>query len=670
MGKLGFKLWSNLDHNVIVSELCLLQDSVKTVISQKTSDKTFMDTIASIQSGNLEIHNIPSTWANLEKIDASTETRPADARILTALSLESHSDMWNWFKVQVTEPIHSLMTIPITSLLTIQPTGMPNPWILPLFQSVRLGLLANKEVSLQAKNFFPNINAPDYTHPPGRGALGPRILCHVENAVILWLQFRPRPGMSLTTSRAVATFVSIARQAFNNSNFLYLDYIQHAVKSLRSSLAGGKMPLTKIPWQELAKELIHHPLTLETSDASLALASLKKLLWAISTLPLPHSTDMSIHYKKAIETGGDVGVELFAPFIVEKCVFMLFIISLHLTSSPISSFQPRSAQTPLLFDPPPTFLSSSPMPQPLPIPPSIARFFSFLRAAFDVAEEGTVGQTLTQTTIIQDRDRYLPFRQLAPSKQIVLEDPEGPFSPGRLKTREGLFDALIFRLITQASPLLTNKKLVCFGSPTAFQDTTEGMDSRYFCNPHATGQHSRTRNIPYINTYWEHTEDWVAYINKTNITLENLLTWLTGHVVDGTRFFGMGNLVGWLLASDYAYAGLVATPDASEVGEIIFKIDAGGRDALELLGFDVRTKEACGQAMSYLWKTVETQFLPAEISKMGLEPITLEHALCKFKRLNQNYISMVCSSFYRTKLKLTFFLTPHSTKDNKLEDLY
>ena len=325
MGKLGFKLWSDLDYNVIVSELCSLQYSVKTVISQKTSDKAFMDTIASIQSGNLEIHNIPSTWANLEKIDASTKTRPADVRILTALSLESHSDMWNWFKVQVTEPVHSLMTIPVTSLLTIQPTEMPNAWIFPLFRSVRLGLLANNNISLQAKSFFPDIDAPDYTCPPGRGKLEPRILCHVEAAVTLWLQFRPRPGMSLTTSRAVATFISIARQAFSSSNFLYLDYIQHAVKSLRSSLVGGKTPLTKIPWQELAEELTHHPLALETSDASIVLASLKELLWAISTLPLPHSTNISTHYKKAIETGGDVGVELFAPFIIEKYVFMLFI---------------------------------------------------------------------------------------------------------------------------------------------------------------------------------------------------------------------------------------------------------------------------------------------------------------------------------------------------------
>lgn len=324
VGLLGFKLWANLDYCVIASELCSLRDSVKIVIFQKTQDETFMSTIASIQSGKLGVYDIPSTWANLEKIDANIETRPADARILTALSFESHSDMWNWFEAQVTVPTQYLITIPITSLFTIQPSGMPNDWILPLFRLVRLKVLGSSGFSLEAKEFFPSLDAPNYTSSPGRGALEPRILHHVESAVALWLQFRARPGMSLNTSRAAATFTSIARRAFNSSDFLYLDYIQRTLKSLRSSLAGGKTPLTKIPWDGLAEQLTNHPLASPTTDEALALASLKELLWTISSLPLPHSTDMSTHYKKAVEMGGDAGLNLFAPFVVQKYVFVLF----------------------------------------------------------------------------------------------------------------------------------------------------------------------------------------------------------------------------------------------------------------------------------------------------------------------------------------------------------
>ena len=103
----------------------------------------------------------------------------------------------------------------------------------------------------------------------------------------------------------------------------------------------------------------------------------------------------------------------------------------------------------------------------------------------------------------------------------------------------------------------------------------------------------------------------------------------------------MGRLVGWLLASDYAYAGLVTLPEASKVGEIIFEINAGGKCGLELLGFDISTKKACAEAMSSLWLEIQESFTSGEIHEMGIEPITLEHALCKFLRLYHKYISKV-----------------------------
>jgi len=285
----------------------------------------------------------------------------------------------------------------------------------------------------------------------------------------------------------------------------------------------------------------------------------------------------------------------------------------------------------------PLTITRSPSPQLLPSPPNLGRFFSFLRAAFKVTEEDTIPTTPTQEVIVQDRDYYLPFRQLGPSKRVILNDPNGPFSPTRLKTREGFFDALIFRLITQASPILVQEKQVCFGSFVRFMDAVKEKDKHDYCNPTATGQHYRFRNIPHITDYWEHTADWSAFASHAETTLKSLLTWLTS----SGRFYGMGNLVGWLLASDYAYAGLVAMPGASAVGEIIFKINAGGKGGLELLGFDVNTQEACADAMVVVWEAVQNTFTPAEIEEMVLDPITLEHALCKFKRLYKKCIAGV-----------------------------
>lgn len=274
-------------------------------------------------------------------------------------------------------------------------------------------------------------------------------------------------------------------------------------------------------------------------------------------------------------------------------------------------------------------------PEPSDLSPRFKLFFSFLEAAIDLTREDTsFSYTKTQEKITGDPDYYLPFRQLSPSKHIVLCDPQGPFSPTKLRTRKGLFDAIIFRLITQASPILLQERRVVFGSPANFELAIEGKGDRHqYCKPNATGQHNRFLNIPHIPVYWENTADWNSIANRPGITLNSLLEWFTGSEGHATRFYGMGPLVGWLLASDYAYAGLVDMPDAREVGKIIFKINAGGRGGLRLLGLDADTASACGESMSNLWDEICDHFDAAEIKEMGLNAITLEHALCKFERL-------------------------------------
>jgi hypothetical protein len=92
---------------------------------------------------------------------------------------------------------------------------------------------------------------------------------------------------------------------------------------------------------------------------------------------------------------------------------------------------------------------------------------------------------------------------------------------------------------------------------------------------------------------------------------------------------------------------------STTITEVIFKIDAGGKDVLRLLGFEVTTEEECVKAISCLWVAVETYFSPSKIHKMGVEPITLKHTLCKSKRLYGKYISMVHPYLFLTKFNLT-----------------
>jgi len=318
---LDFKVWAELDYDIIANEFNSVRRSVNATIFETPSDETFLKTITSIQSRQLDTHNIPSTWHNLAKLDANIETRPANTRILTVLSLESHSDMWTWFNEHVTKPTWCLATIPIPTLLDMQKRNIqpevPNEWIYPLFQAVTMAVFVHNNFSLSSKDYFPDIDAPNYEASPGVGTAKSKIIHHVEAAVILWLQFRSRPGMTLETSRGIATFTSIAKEAFKSQNFLYLSYIQDAIKRLRSVLTEEKTALSKVPWEQLAEELKNHPLAFPDSNETLALNHLVELWWTISSLPCSHPSDISDCYKKAIAIGGDAGVEMFAKFMAQ-----------------------------------------------------------------------------------------------------------------------------------------------------------------------------------------------------------------------------------------------------------------------------------------------------------------------------------------------------------------
>jgi hypothetical protein len=634
-----FTLCTELNHQLISDELVTFYDHTKTAIIDGTSSsKALFNKITSIQSDELKADEVQAAWEMVANIDTNVQLQNADGRILAALSLTVDSNMWSWFNTNVTEPTRYLADLPIHNLKPEGLPTLPNQWILRMVTAVRCSLIANLPVKLLAKDYL-GLDAPDYeTISASRRADPASVLRHVESAVTLWLDFRAKRGTRLETSRAVATFVSIARAAFGSPNFLYLTHIQNGLKKLRSTLTKERIPLDRVPWKQLAEELKTHPLADPNSKESSTLKYLVNLLQVVSGFSQP--PEIQVDFKKVIGAGEE-GLNIFTSSLAQS---HQEIILHHEMESP------RHSPTP------------QPSP-PSPDPERFSTFIAFLKAAFWVVQEDKNPMTLTQERIAKNRDYFLPFRQLGPSKQIILNDPDGPFSPAKLKTREGFFDAIIFRLITQASPFLLAEKQVCFGSLHSFQETTKGKVQESYCNPTATGQHIRFHNIPHIPAYWENSADWGDYVSGPGITFDSLRTWLTGKKGSKTRFYGMGNLVGWLLATDYAYAGLVTMPDVSEVGRIIYDIDAGGKGGLKLLGFDVGTKEACAEAMECVWAKVQEHLTSAELSQMGLEPITLEHALCKFSRLYKKCIAKVSSNFHYPpqNLDLTSFLIQSRT---------
>ena len=310
---LGFPILENLNYLTIAQELYKFRDAVDSRISNGfLLNKDILQTMASTNPSKLELSQIPATWGHLSKIDQDVELRPVESRIFTALSLKAHSDIWTWFSWNVTEPVLLLLKVSIQSHNdeSLQ-TQMPNPWIFRLFQKVQVLILLHKDINLTATDFFEDLEAPPYTSTYG---IESKILTHIESAVSLWLQFRPRPGMSLTASRAVASFIQITSTVFRGTDFLYLSFIQERIKTLRANLTNCKIDLAKIPWGQLVKALEVHPLADPHSKESISVRKLKELLWAVSGLPNPIFHDVTTQYKIAVELGGSKGVAAFVRF--------------------------------------------------------------------------------------------------------------------------------------------------------------------------------------------------------------------------------------------------------------------------------------------------------------------------------------------------------------------
>ena len=236
--------------------------------------------------------------------------RTTSSRVLTALILTAHSNMWDWFSHHVTQPVLYLQDVPIASRLNPDVQArLPNNWILCLYQTIHIATLVRPTtLHLVASKFIEGLVANDYVSPIRQTGKTSRVLHHAEAAVCLWLRFIPIPGSSFSTSRAIATFISVASTTFKNTNFLYLQYIQDRIKTLRASLTDERVHVTKIPWEKLSQELERHPFANPTSVEAIALGGLKKLLWKVSGLPIPNPThpEMAPLDRRTVEVGGDV----------------------------------------------------------------------------------------------------------------------------------------------------------------------------------------------------------------------------------------------------------------------------------------------------------------------------------------------------------------------------
>jgi hypothetical protein len=299
---------ADVEYHTIAKEAASLLDSMTLVAYKgKLPDEDLVK--AMMACTNPEVLNtleMRSMFRQLAWADSVVELMPAAACVLTALSLKAHSDIWNWYRKHVTEPVlhfeKHLVSVAWTT--DIKQMKTPNPWIAPLYKAARGGWEVWRKVQLKAADYFPDLGAEDYTSSRNMSTLS-----HIEHALFLWLDFKLRPRTTLETSRAVASFVTTASRALGNTDFLYLSSIQSHIKTLRVSLTVEGLDLSNIPWDRFSEALKYHPLANPESHEAIALARLKELRWIASGLPGPDpilkdKAGLIEEYKRAIENPG------------------------------------------------------------------------------------------------------------------------------------------------------------------------------------------------------------------------------------------------------------------------------------------------------------------------------------------------------------------------------
>lgn len=279
----------------------------------------------------------------------------------------------------------------------------------------------------------------------------------------------------------------------------------------------------------------------------------------------------------------------------------------------------------------------------------LALFRTFIEDCFYFHFEGRPTHTSGLDELLEhEGDKYLPFREHAPTREHI-KAPGGPFSPEHVRTIEGVFSAVVNRVIT-FNTKFSREGRTLFTSPTDFYRAVDDMGYSnvvdYF-NKAAYGQNNSRKRLDLVDQYWDEVEKeprWPGLESSSPIPFMKCFDYFFPH---GTRsrFLQIGKLGAYLLTADYVYAGVVEPPSLDIVSNMIRKINKGLVSAFEILGMaPQRTKSRHGDKHQTTVKSFETQLkavhqvvessIPLDAhDDIPVDYILTEHAMCKFARL-------------------------------------
>ena len=245
-----------------------------------------------------------------------------------------------------------------------------------------------------------------------------------------------------------------------------------------------------------------------------------------------------------------------------------------------------------------------------------------------------------QLAILESPNTLNPFREHSPDR-VRFQGSDSPFSPEYIYEPCGLFSALIWRIITFNTSFSTHEPMMYHDIDAWNRAIEEIHDPSYVCDSTVYG-HPGHRGAPLAKLLWPAVLEsgWKHMSNDAPHEFKDLLEFF----VAPRRFPQLGILIGFLLCGDYAYSGVAKIPTIEIVGECISRINSGGARGLELMGLlEERSPKghkhqrhddtACIHAAQTVFQFVGNLLTSQEQIDVTYDPIMIENALCKFKRL-------------------------------------
>jgi hypothetical protein len=230
----------------------------------------------------------------------------------------------------------------------------------------------------------------------------------------------------------------------------------------------------------------------------------------------------------------------------------------------------------------------------------------------------------------EDRDKYSAIREAAPSR-LRMQELDGPFSTERLRTRAGFFSALVYRgVIYNSKALHQHSCPVFFSSLQHFTQYRDRIAQSDLCNQSAYGTPIAHLGAHNAEAYWDHSALWMEFLSKYPNDKPNF--WELRSFIAQTSQFGP--LLSYLLAVDYAYAGLVEAPSSEDLGREVFRMSRGGYRGIQYLGLFSRslTEHDFQETFHDLFRRANEIFTQEEKNGLGWDLFVFEHALCKLCR--------------------------------------